>query len=106
MNTPLQVKRGDSFQLSCTYKVDGQPSALSLSTAITAQLRTAAGVLVSQLVVVDYDQTEFPGRFDLQDYTTDDWPLGTLRCDIVFTTGATIQSTQSFAFQVMEGVTR
>lgn len=106
MNQPIPFKRGDSFLLTCTYKDNEVATAISLSTTIEAQLRDAAGVLVEDLVVQMADQDTDPGRFDLLASVTDDWPLGKLRCDIQFTTGATIQSTQVFAIQVSEGVTQ
>lgn len=97
-------KRGDSFVLSCTYKQDGVATSVALYT-IKAQLRDSSGQLVHELSVSKANQTSTPGVFFLSGGSTGAWPLDILRCDIQFTEGDTVRSTQTFGVEVIEGIT-
>lgn len=99
-----QFKRGDSFVLACVYKQDGVATSVALFT-LKAQLRDSSGVLVQELGVSKANQTTSPGVFTLTAGATGSWPIDLLRCDIQFTEGDTIRSTQTFEVEVIEGVT-
>jgi hypothetical protein len=107
--TTKPFKRGDSFALTCTFKVSGQPTSVAGYT-IRAHLRNSMGSMVSELVAqIASDQVATPGRFFLApaDQTvTKTWPApGNLSCDIEFTLGGSIQSTQTFIVPVERDVT-
>lgn len=97
-------KRGDSFVLACTYKQDGVAASVALYT-IKAQLRDSSGQLVHELSVSKANQTTNPGVFSLVGGATGAWPLDILRCDIQFSEGDTVRSTQTFTVEVIEGIT-
>lgn len=102
-------KRGDSFALTCTFKSAGQPAALT-GYSIRSHLRTLKEELVAELVpTIAADQVATPGRFFLMpadQAVTKGWPApGNLVCEIEFTVGGTIQSTQTFLIPIERDVT-
>lgn len=97
-------KRGDSFVLACTYRQDGVAASVALYT-IRAQLRDSSSQLVQELSVSKANQTTSPGVFSIAGGATGAWPLDILRCDIQFTEGDTVRSTQTFSVEVIEGIT-
>lgn len=98
------IKRGDSFILACTYKQDGVPTNVD-PFLIRAQVRDSSDALVQALVVSKANQTSNPGVFVLSAGTIDTWPIDLLRCDIQFSEGETVRSTQTFHIPVEEDVT-
>lgn len=107
--TTKPFKRGDSFALTCTFKSAGQPTSLAGYT-IRAHLRNSMGNLIADLVPqIAADQVATPGRFFLapaDQAVTKDWPApGNLSCDIEFTLGGSIQSTQTFQIPIERDVT-
>lgn len=63
--TISSFKRGDTFILGCTYKVNERPMAITTQT-FKSQLRRHDGSLVATLVcTIDPDQTRNPGKFYL-----------------------------------------
>lgn len=100
-------KRGDSFTASCVYKIDGVPTSLT-GKAIAAQIRTADLALIDALAVAIPDQTTNPGRFTLTatPAQTALWPVAGLRCDIQFSQGGAVQSTDTFLVPVVQDITK
>lgn len=100
-------KRGDTFTASCVYKIDGVPTTLA-GKAIAAQIRTADGTLIDALAVAIPDQVANPGRFTLSATATQTalWPVAGLRCDIQFTQGGAVQSTDTFLVPVVQDITK
>lgn len=100
-----EFKRGDTFSMTCTYKEAGVPQNLT-PISIKSQIREATN-LVTELTAVIADQTTHPGVFVLtpQSANTANWPLGNLLCDIQFTEGEAVRSTETFYIQIIEQVT-
>jgi hypothetical protein len=103
MNTLSEFKRGDTFVLVCTYKVDGVPAPISGKT-ILSQIRNSAGNLIANL---DFEaDEENPARFRLiPDTDTKTWPLDVLLCDIEITDDI-VRSTQTIEIPVVKDITR
>jgi hypothetical protein len=107
-------KRGDTYLLTCTYKIDGTPVSLTGKT-MRAQIRTRRGDLVAELnATAAVDQGANPGQFTLTpvDPNTSGWQAGTYErpdfhlIDIEITDGGTITSSETFIQPVIEDVTR
>jgi hypothetical protein len=98
--------RGNGFTLTCTYKLDGEPAALTDLT-IRSQVRDSVGELIEELTVGIADQAEFPGVFGLISTDTTAWPIDRLKCDIQFIDSISGNKRNSSAFYipVAEGVT-
>ena len=102
--TTTPIKRGDSFLLACTYKENGVAKTIEAYT-VRAQVRDSSGVLVQELTTSKADQSTNPGVFVLSAGVISSWPIDLLRCDIQFTEGQTVRSTQTFYIPVEEDVT-
>ena len=100
----IKFKRGDTFNLTCTYKVDGSPVSVQ-SFDIDSQIRTRRGALVATLVD---EKTQSTGVFNLSpvNANTSDWPVDVLQCDIQISENGVIRSTDTFSIVVAEEVTR
>jgi hypothetical protein len=100
-----KFKRGDTFALTCIYKQEGIAHDLTNIT-IKCQIREAT-ILVTDLDVTKANQTTNAGVFVLTpsvgDTTT--WPSGNLLCDIQFTEGGVVRSTETFFVSLIEQVT-
>ena len=106
MQTLSQHKRGDTFSLACAWKQSGAAAPITGFT-ITAQIRKKSGMeLVAALSVVN--RNDAAGTFTLVPVVSDtnDWPIGSLICDLQITNGSTIRSSDSFLIPVIEDVTR
>lgn len=98
-------KRGDTFALVCTYKVNEVPTPIT-SISIRSQLRMRNRTLVADLTAIPADQNLNPGRFTLTpDTDTENWPLDNLLCDIELTQAGTIRSSQTFVLPVVRDIT-
>ena len=100
----IRFKRGDTFTLTCTYKVDGVPTSVT-SIDIDSQIRDNRGALVQDLAVTKLVGT---GEFTLIATATEtsNWPTSVLRCDVQFSKGGSVRSTQTFDISVAEDITR
>lgn len=100
----IKFKRGDTFSLSCTYKVDGVATSVS-SIDIDSQIRDNRDKLIQELTVTKLIGT---GEFTLTSTAeeTADWPITTMKCDIQFSEGGSIRSTQTFDVVIIEDVTK
>ena len=102
-----EFKRGDTFQLACTYKVNDVAQSVTGFT-ITSQVRDPLGTLVATLQATLANQAEAPGRFYLSPVNPDTsgWQTGPLRCDIQIASGGVIRSSSTFAIPVAEDITK
>lgn len=100
-------KRGDTFQLTCTYKVDGVATSVTGFT-IRSQLRNKLGGLVATLTATPANQTTSPGVFYLAPASADTsgWDVGDLSCDVEITNGGVVRSTVTFVVPVLDDVTK
>lgn len=104
------LKVGDTFGLTCTYKVAGVATALTSQT-LASQVRDDTGKLVANLVVtINPDQVAHPGKFNLalaDGASTQGWPADTdLYCDIQTTDMGVVRSTETFVIPTAADVTR
>jgi len=100
-------KRGDTFSLKCTWKVDGTPTSITGLT-IASQVRSASGALIATLNVVPENQTTHPGAYALvaANPDTSRWPLGDAYCDIQIDDQGIDRSSETFIIPVIEDVTK
>ncbi|MEN9885466.1 MAG: hypothetical protein RL758_44 [Pseudomonadota bacterium] len=107
MPTLSEFKRGDTFQLACTHKVNDVATSVT-GFAIASQIRDELGSLVATLTATLANQSVSPGLFYLSPSTpaTTAWPTGRLQCDIQITSGGVIRSTVTFAVPVVEDITK
>jgi len=100
----IKFKRGDTFNLTCTYKVNGVATSVS-DIDIDSQIRDNRGALVQDLAVTKLVGT---GEFTLIATATEtaEWPTSVLRCDVQFSEGGFVRSTQTFDISVAEDITR
>jgi len=100
MNQTIIFKRGDTFSLQAT--VNGEDIT---SWAIQSQIRDNAGTLISELVVTKTDPAN--GEYTIaHPSSTSTFPLKLLYCDIQYTVGGVISSTETFRIEVIEDITR
>jgi hypothetical protein len=104
---PLKV--GDTFGLSCTYKLEGVPTPVTNFT-LRSQIRTEAGKLIATLEATKADQAVQPGGFNLtlaSGATTQAWPAPEdLYIDIEVTDSGVVRSTETFVIPTETDVTR
>lgn len=100
----VKFKRGDTFSLTCTYKVNGVPTSVSAYN-IDSQIRTKRGDLVATLSDTKQVNT---GVFTLVPTVSDtsEWPVDVLQCDIQLSENGTIRSTDTFYVVVVEEITK
>jgi len=99
----VNVKRGDTLALDCT-RTDSAGSAVSLAgVSIAAKMRRGSTEITLTASATDEAAGEF--RLSALATTTDDWVLGVYDCDVEFTNGATVASSQTFQVNVVEDVT-
>ena len=103
-NNIIKFKRGDTFTLNCTYKVNGVPSSIA-TIDIDSQVRDFRGSLIEELTVTKTGST---GVFTLLSSATQtsEWPISVLRCDIQFSQGGIVRSTQTIDISVLEDITQ
>ncbi|GBR09536.1 hypothetical protein [Gluconobacter frateurii] len=103
--TALQVRNGQTFQISCRI-ADRSGAPIDLSGfAITAQVRDALGVLVADLS--GRPPVGHVGIVNLWASGPISWPCGRLFCDLRFLRpDGVIQFSEQFAIQVSTPVTR
>ena len=107
MKSISPFKRGDTFSLACTWKVDNIPSDITGLT-ITSQIRTSSGALIANLRVVADNQTTNPGKYALVPVNPDthQWPIDAARCDIQVDDQGINRSSETFVIAIIEEVTK
>lgn len=104
----IKHKRGDTFEVVCTYKdTTGTPTNLT-SIDIKSQIRNVKGELLSELTVTKLDQTLNPGKFTLgaSASTTQLWTTETFYWDIQYTSSGVVTSTETMTIEVVQDQTR
>lgn len=100
MNQKIIFKRGDTFSLQAT--ANGEDIT---SWTIQSQIRDNTGTMISELTVTKTDAPN--GEYTLTHTgSTDAFPLKLLYCDIQYTVGGVISSTETFRIEVIEDITR
>ena len=103
MPREIRIKRGASLLLQLTFENDdgsiGDLSRLVLS----SQVRGPEGNLVATLPIV---VTSTEGVATVTVPNTSQWPVGTLRADIMGVTGGLIALSETFGIRVERAVTR
>ena len=104
MNSIENFKKGDTFTLTCTYKIDNVAISIDDIT-IESQIRTARNVLIQELTVTKLEET---GKFTMTATAeeTQLWPVAVLKCDIQLSEGGSIRSTNTFDVKVINSVTQ
>ena len=104
------IKRGDTFAIVCTYKQEGQPVDVT-PFFIRAQVRDLRNQLIAELAVaklpIDTGPTgpdDNTGKFTLSAGNID-WLPGQYQCDIEFSNGGNVRSTDTFFIPVVADVT-
>lgn len=102
-----EFKRGDTFLLTCTYKVSGVATSVSGFT-IRSQIRNKFGQLVATMTATLANQSTSPGVFYLAPTVanTSAWDVGDLSCDVEITNGGVIRSTLTFLVPVVDDITK
>ena len=102
-------KRGDTFSLTCTW-TDSLGAAIDI-TDFTVESQVRAVGFVDTLTVTVTDATNGVFTIAATATATADWPVtdslySKLFCDIQFTTGATVTSTETFQIVVVGDITQ
>lgn len=107
MKTIAPFKRGDTFSLACTWKVDNTPTDITGLT-ITSQIRASSGALIVELRVVAENQTTNPGKYALVPVNPDThlWPIGDAYCDIQVDDQGVDRSSETFLIPIIEDITK
>lgn len=107
MQQTAPFKRGDTFSLKCTWKVEGTPTDIAGLT-INSQIRTASGKLIATLSVIPDNQVTNPGAYALVAVNQDSnsWPIGDAYCDIQVDDQGIDRSSETFIIPIVEDVTR
>lgn len=100
--------RGDTFEFAgpVVATINGLPVTNLTGWTAACQIRTVTGVLIADLIVtwLSFDPAALSLNFDGD---TQDWPIGTVRIDIQFTTpSAKKVSTKPQTFEIVSDVTR
>lgn len=106
--TPLfQIKRGDTYILEALMEVDGaEPDVTGWEVKTQIRRANRDRALVVECITTWVDPTI--GRYHITvPAGTADWPLETLLQDIQYTSPVgQVVSTETFAFEVVEDITR
>ncbi len=106
MQTLAPFKRGDSFFLTATYKVDGVPQSI-LGFDIESQVRNSYGMnLVDDFSISILESGENNiGQFVISELDTSAWPIGSMLCDIKLSAAGVSKHSDSFLIPVIERIT-
>jgi len=99
-----EFKRGDTFALHCTYKLDSIPASVDLID-IKCQIREKNGNLIAVLDVHKLDQKTNAGEFSLTAKETEIWPITTALCDIEYSDGEFVNSSETFFIEILRDIT-
>lgn len=102
-------KRGDTFSLTCTW-TDSLGAAINL-TGYTFKSQVRATSFVDNLTVTVTNATNGVFTIAATATATANWPItdsaqSRIFCDIQFTKGATVSSTETFQIVVVEDITQ
>lgn len=99
----INHKRGDTFELACAI-----PLAFGQSLTATASQIRRNGELVNQLTVTANTPTVDEYKYTISATATQTalWAIGEHFIDIQYTIGVKVASTETFAVNVVEDITR
>ena len=100
----INVKRGDTLSLDCT-RTDSAGSVVPLSGSGAAEMTSFVNDTTISLnySVLDAGAGQF--RVSAPAAETINWSLGVYHCDIEFTVGSDVQSTETFLINVTKDIT-
>ena len=111
----LTVKKGDTFSVLC-QRVDANNTPLDISGYTIASKVNSIGSFTQSLTVTIINAAL--GQFSISASATDtlDWPvfqaldgttskMNTIYCDVQYTIGSYVESTETFSIYVIEDVT-
>ena len=100
----ISHKRGDSVEWALTVSVDGSAADIT-DWSIRAQLRQGS-TLTESLTVTKTNSSI--GVFVISATATEtaSWAVGSHSCDVEFTQGSDVFSTETFTLKVLEDITR
>lgn len=101
----INVKRGDTLAFIVRRKnADGTPRTGEAS-QLKAQMRSGKDVLIGEFAITE---TPTPGDYlcQIAATLTQDYIPGTYNCDIQYTEGVVVQSSQTFQIVIEKDVTR
>lgn len=104
----LQQKRGDTFRLDCTVKIDGNPVDIT-DWAIASELRSGADALLQTLTITKTNAAAGQYRIAADMDATALWPPGMARMDIEYTypsDGDFRVSSETLDVKILKDVTR
>ena len=103
----INHKRGDTFEVSGTLTNADTGTPISLATcAVTSMVRGMTGGLVEILAVTITDAAAGEFTATANAAAVQDWPVGTLYCDIQFAFPDSTVSSETFEVRCLEDITR
>lgn len=102
----IELKRGDTFLMSCTYSDNADLPIDITNVTIKSQVRDAQGVLLQELVVTKLDQVTNKGKFTLGTVSGYSFPLGRHSWDIEYTSNGQVQSTETIFLNIIQDITK
>ena len=106
MSSQFQIKQGDTLALNGqAVQDDGTPIDLTSAT-ITSQIRDTHGNLVNNGVGAFASSQPTQGLFSLTWQSDSTWPIGGLRCDVLFVNGAVRVHSDTMLIKVAPAVTQ
>lgn len=104
MKTFKSFKRGATFALHCTWKINKVPTPID-GLVIQSQVRKPTGELIASLQFVP--DTSNNTKFTLVPVVADTagWPIGLAVCDIKTTLSGIVRSSETFQIIIVERVT-
>lgn len=102
--TTFTFKRGDTFLLTCYYKVNG--AAAALPAQVRAQLRTPVGVLVAELTATVVDGPGGVYTLNCAAAVTALWTPQMTVCDLQYIdSSGKVSSSETFQVNIVADVT-
>lgn len=99
----IRITRGDSLVLVLTFQDDDGQAVDLTNAALSGQIRTPAGEMVTALPIVRTD-TMNVATTTIAD--TSGWPVGLLRAGLLMIAGGLRENSDTFAIHVDREVTR
>ena len=100
------LKRGDALLWSCVSVDDNNVPEDLTDITVRAQVRVSSSKkLVAELIVSKANQTTNPGEFEIFYNNTKTWPIGTLLCDIEYTSNGVVSSSDTIEISLIGDIT-
>lgn len=102
--TEINIKRGDTLYLVCTYTDNSDVPVDLTSVGIESKVMTSTKIHYLDLVVTKLDQITNKGKFTITKNPTDVLEVGKYFWDIQYTESGLVQSTETMVLNVLEDV--